>query len=347
MREDKSMTVRHILRGTAAASLELALALQLANAAPPATPIIRITLLGTGAPNSPSTRHPAGLLIEAGTEQLLFDAGPGVFNRLIDSGGALTLTCPNPAGAGAPIPCPNAGVNKLFISHLHSDHVGGIADLYSLGWFYRLANPLQVWGPGPSSNGDEATQAMMLSFHNAFENDIKIRCCLFVEQGPPFQLPLEGVEPSGHDIHPGVVYDKHGVTVTAFLVNHEPVEPAYGFRVDYAGHSVVYSGDTKPNQNLVAHSQKVDVLIHEVYGWPRADGYEVYDYHTSPEGAAGIFNATLPKMAAYTHMIIPPYEAADGSTEVARTRTAGYAGPLTAGVDLMRIDVTLSGVVIE
>src|ERR1700693_3557481 len=177
--------LRHIFRSIAAASL--ALALEFANAAAPATPIIRITLLGTGAPNSPATRHLAGLLIEAGTEQLLFDAGPGVLNRLIDSGGALTLTCPNPAGGGATIPCPNAGVSKLFVSHLHSDHVGGIADLYSLGWFYRLANPLQVWGPGPSSNGLVATQAMMFSFSVAFANDIKIRCCLFVEQGPPYQ----------------------------------------------------------------------------------------------------------------------------------------------------------------
>ena len=323
----------------------------LACLAPPAAqaapPIIRITLLGTGAPNSPSSRHPAGLLIEAGAEQLLFDAGPGVLNRLIDSGGALTLTCPNPAGAGARIPCPNAGVNKVFISHLHSDHVGGIADLYSLGWFYRLAHPLQVWGPGPSSNGAEATKAMMESFHMAFENDINIRCCLFVEKGPLYQLPLSGVDPSGHDIHPGVVYQNNGVTATAFLVNHEPVEPAYGFRVDYADHSVVFSGDTRPSQNLLDRSRNVDVLIHEVYGRPRADGYEVYDYHTSPEDAAAIFNATLPKMAVYTHMVIPPYEAADGSDEVARTRAAGYAGPLTAGVDLMKIEITSSGVVIE
>jgi ribonuclease Z len=339
------MTLRSIFRGSAVATL--AVALQVATAAAPVTPIIRITLLGTGAPQSPATRHPAGLLIEAGTERLLFDAGPGVLNRLIDSGGALTLTCPNPAGVGAPIPCPNAGVNTVFISHLHSDHVGGIADLYSLGWFYRQANPLQVWGPGPSSNGLVGMQAMMLSFSVAFANDIKIRCCLFVEPGPPFQLPLGGVVPSGHDIHEGVVYNSNGVTVTAFLVNHAPVAPAYGFRVDYAGHSVVYSGDTKPDQNLIAHSQKVDVLIHEVYGWPRDDGYEVYDYHTSPEGAAGIFNATLPKMAVYTHMVIPPWEAADGSDEVARTRAAGYTGPLTSGVDLMKIEITSSGVVIE
>ena len=89
----------------------------------------------------------------------------------------------------------------------------------------------------------------------------------------------------------GVVYQNNGVTVSAFLVDHGPVKPAFGYRVDYQGHSVVFSGDTRPSDNLVQHAQGADLLVHEVMVTDpngNSSGNPIVAYHTSPEQAAGI-----------------------------------------------------------
>jgi ribonuclease Z len=79
----------------------------------------------------------------------------------------------------------------------------------------------------------------------------------------PIAASAKGIEVTARDISEGIVYDAHGVTITAFLVDHGRVRPAYGYRVDHGGHSVALSGDTRPSDNLVAFSKGVDVLIHE------------------------------------------------------------------------------------
>jgi ribonuclease Z len=147
------------------------------------------------------------------------------------------------------------------------------------------------------------------------------------------------VTPIGNElpITTRVVYSSNGVTVTSFLVDHHPVAPAYGFRVDYKGHSVVISGDTtyNPQTDLIKMSTGADVLIHEVYGFD-PDG-EISAYHTTPEQAALVFNAAKPKLAVFNHQAIPP--GTTGADLVSRTRIAGYTGPLQLGADLMTINV--------
>src|SRR5262245_58859647 len=96
-------------------------------------PVIHITLLGTGIPllnvaaYAPGTtfRSNAGTLVEAGSERFLFDCGQGVLNRLLESGGA------------DPVNNPNVAVDKVFISHMHSDHMSDLPALYSYGWLFR------------------------------------------------------------------------------------------------------------------------------------------------------------------------------------------------------------------
>ncbi len=299
-------------------------------------PDIRVTLLGTGVPlNNPvaylaSGRVTAGLLIQAGSERMLFDCGQGVTTRLLQSGGQ------DPAD-------PNIAVDKVFISHLHSDHIAEIPSLYSYAWAFRFDKPLRVWGPGRTKNQPVGTVAMMRSLRRAFASDFLARCCLFTNPEPFENLPLSGVTLKNNvfNLKPGVAFDQNGVTVTAFLVDHDPVIPAFGFRIDYNGKSVVYSGDTTVSENLIEHSQAVNVLIHEVYGFPR-DGFpNLFDYHTSPEQAAGVFNSTVPTMAVYSHIANPTTD----EELVARTRAAGYTGPLTVGLDLMQITVNPDGMV--
>ena len=300
----------------------------------PAAPIIRVTLLGTGVPLLDpvayvnSGRVTAGLMIEAGPERLLFDVGQGIVTRLLQAGG----------GAANPY----VAINRVFLSHLHSDHIADLPALYAYAWLFRDDQPMLVFGPGNGPNQPVGTAAIMPLLRVAFQNDFYLRCCGFTDPNEIFSP--DGFAINTTELFEGPVYSSNGVTVTAFAVDHRPVLPSFGFRIDYQGHSVIFSGDTRYSDNLVKNSMGVDVLIHEVYGFARDTGPQIFDYHTPPEDAARVFNNTKPKMAVYTHIAIPP-----GTTTadlITRTRAAGYAGPLLAGSDLMKIDVGATGITV-
>jgi ribonuclease Z len=251
-------------------------------------------------------------LVEAGEQKFLFDAGRGALQRLTE----LAVGWQD--------------VQGVFLTHLHSDHVVGFPDLWLTGWLIAGRNvPLQVWGP-------RGTTQMMSHLKQAYEYDIRIR------------LQSERVEPDGiallvKDISEGVVYDKGGVKVTAFEVDHAPVRPAFGYRIDHAGRSVVLSGDTRVSEKLVRYAQDVDVLIHEVFapetlrraGVPPDRAKSIVDYHTTPEQAGEVFTRAKPKLAVYSHICRPTAIEQDLLPPTRKT----YAGPLQLGDDLMVIEV--------
>lgn len=146
----------------------------------------------------------------------------------------------------------------------------------------------------------------------------------------------EGIKVVSHDIRQGVVFDEQGVKVTAFLVDHGVVAPAFGYRVDYRGRSVVLSGDTRVSENLVAFSRGADVLIHEVVDPDviRArtpDAEAIIAHHTTPEEAGEIFTRVKPRLAVYSHA---------PATEAVITKTrATYTGPLQAAEDRLTIEI--------
>jgi len=281
---------------------------------------IKVILLGTGAPNPGIERFGPSTLVEAGTEKLLFDAGRGASQRLWQ------------------LKIPLGEVKALFLTHLHSDHVVGIPDLWLTGWlptpFGLRTTPLQVWGP-------KGTQEMMSSLRKAYQWDIRVRA-----EGPG-HLPESGIAIAAKDIVQGVVYERNGVKVTAFEVDHGPnLKPAFGYRIDYAGRSVIISGDTRPSENLVQFARNADVVIHEVMAArpellsKSAAARGIVSTHTSPEEAGKIFERVKPRLAVYTHVSlfttdpsIPPPSAEE---LIPRTRTT-YAGPLEVGEDLMTI----------
>ena len=154
------------------------------------------------------------------------------------------------------------------------------------------------------------------------------------------RAPGDGIKVASHDIKQGIVFDEQGVKVTAFLVDHGPVAPAFGYRVDYRGHSVVLSGDTRPSENLIRHAQGVDVLIHEVLdadtvrAWfpanPKvAEG--ILAKHTTPEQAGEVFARVKPRLAVYSH-------APNAEWVITQTRKT-YAGPLEGAEDMLTIEI--------
>ena len=269
---------------------------------------IKVTLLGTGTPRPMIERFGPSILVQAGKENLLFDAGRGCTIRLWQLG------------------VPLKDVNRLFLTHLHSDHTVGIPDLWLTGWIFDRAEPLEVWGP-------KGTEAMMRGLRKAYAYDVTVRS--------NFGNSRVGAEIRAHDIHEGVVYEANGVKVTAFLVDHGAVKPAFGYRVDYGGHSVVLSGDTRPSENLVKHAQGVDLLVHEVYAVTpeqlKEDPKEqsIVSYHSTPEQAGEIFSRTHSKLAVYSHI----GKGAVTAEELKRRTRKTYAGPLEVGEDLMTIEV--------
>jgi ribonuclease Z len=273
---------------------------------------IRVTLLGTGSPMPVVSRFGPSILVEAGTHKFLFDAGRGAAQRLRQAKVRWQ------------------DIDGVFFTHLHSDHVVGFPDLWLTGWLVGPGRdrPLQVWGP----NG---TRSMMDHLSAAFAFDIRVR------QSDDRASP-SGVLIRCHEVEDGFVYSSEGVRITAFEVDHGPVKPALGYRIDYKGRSVVLSGDTRKSATLVARSRGVDVLIHEVAApasFQRAAVTaerikSVLEHHVSPQQAGEIFTATAPRLAVFSHIVQP-----DASDQELLSVKGSYTGPLAIGEDLMVIEV--------
>jgi ribonuclease Z len=262
---------------------------------------MRVTLLGTGTPFPNAERFGSAILVEVVGKKLLFDCGRGVVIRLTQAG-----VSPKE-------------IDGLFLTHLHSDHVVGIPDLWLSGWFLGRNKPLRMWGP-------QGTSSMAKHLAQAFAVDIRIR------QAAPDPLPAEGIEIDAKEIEQGEIYNDGSTRVSAFLVDHGTVKPAFGYRVDSAGHSVVISGDTKFCQNLVDFGRGADCLIHVAWsaGWKNPTPPSNRSI-ASAEDAGRVFAMVKPKLGVVYH-----YKDEAGLWDGVRKE---YQGPLVIGKDLMTINV--------
>ncbi|HTY05899.1 MAG TPA: MBL fold metallo-hydrolase [Gemmatimonadales bacterium] len=241
----------------------------------------KVVLLGTGFPRpDPNAWGPATAVV-VGDRVFLVDAGVGVERRL--------------AAAHLPI----NGVTALFITHLHSDHTLGLADLILTSWVMQRRGPLQAFGPA-------GLQAMVNHLMAAYAVDEKARIEDLEHES------AENLRVAVHEIAAGVVYDSGGVKVTAFRVLHGPLE-AYGYRFDTPGRVVVISGDTRPSEELVRQATGADVLVHEVYAAsrlkvedrPGGADWPAYmrSLHTSDVELGQLAARIHPKLLVLTHII--------------------------------------------
>lgn len=275
----------------------------------------KVTLLGTGTPLPQITRFGASTLVEVGGEKLLFDAGRGSSIRLSQLGYT------------------PGEIDKLFITHLHHDHTVGFPDILISGSVPHMGGrqeAFQVWGPS-------GTQNMIDGFYQAYEKDVENRQNVT-------NAASNGLDTKVHEIEEGVIYNNNGIEVIAFKVDHGSMEPAFGFRVNYDGRSVVISGDTTYNENLIEHAKGTDLIIHEVVAHPESDTADLSDsmeniksYHTTPEQAAEVFKQVNPKMAAYTHIISLGVE--DGDIDYIERTNEIYDGKVVLGEDLMTFEI--------
>ncbi|QIP01085.1 MBL fold metallo-hydrolase [Bradyrhizobium symbiodeficiens] len=276
---------------------------------------MKVTLLGTGVPTPRPTSFSASTLVEAGSEKLLFDLGRGSTMQLYK------------------LKIPLGAITANFITHLHSDLVG-LPDMWLTGWlatpWASRKGPMKLYGP-------KGTVATTENLTKAFADDIRIRI-------DDEHLDPVGITFAAKDIEAGTVYDSNGVKVTAIEVNHgEKIKPSFGYVVEYGGHKVVLSGDTKYDERIAKAAEGADLLIHEVAVIEpellvKNPVYkDIQAHHTSPEEAGRIFATARPKLAVYSHIVFGTVKPAPDIPEeplILRTR-ATYKGPLLVGRDMM------------
>ena len=290
---------------------------------------IRVSILGSGLPWVTKSQAAGSVLIEVGNPQqdvLVFDLGAG--------------SLANFSGLKVPV----TSLKNVFLSHLHADHV---ADYLTLMGSYVKAgrlDPVEVWG-GASDDPARGVATFVELIQQALAWD---------HASMAGYVPITGAGASAHEVpydRTEVIYERNGVTITSFPVIHA-LNGAVGFRIDYGGQSVVFSGDTKPTMTLVEAAQDCDLLIHETFlpadtfaelmSFPIEQARMVVNEAHTPADAAGlVFDMVQPKMAAMWHCHV-----IDGFIDsVFESVRVAYSGPATLCQDLTVFNVTPGAVI--
>ena len=283
---------------------------------------MRITALGTGMPNQSPSNVAASFLVELGNgESFLFDLGTGATDRL--------------AGLEADY----SKLDKVFASHLHTDHVGDVAALWVSGWLNGRYTPLHVYGPSGSSPS------------------WALKCMSIISERPGPGMSLRGrascrmpvvrsLSTSSISAKTAVIYEENGVKVTAFPAIHIR-DGSVSFRLDWNGLSFVFGGDSVPNKWFAKEAKNADVVVHECFftpeqwmaiaGFPYKRAYWVTSQiHTPPEGFGKLMSMVKPRMAVAYHY----WNHRDIELEIFERVRKTYDGPLTMSDDLTVLNVT-------
>ncbi|WP_317493513.1 MBL fold metallo-hydrolase [Haloechinothrix sp. LS1_15] len=274
-----------------------------------------LVLLGTaGGPTPHGHRFSPAQAVVVDGVAYVFDCGNGVAHQL--------------ARAGIPF----SAIRSVFVTHNHSDHNADLGTLLMLGWS-GLRPPVRVYGPPPVEN-------MVKHLWEGHRYDLDLR--VTDEGRRPLHEMVEVTEAS----RGGVVYADDLVTVTATLVEHPPVHPAFGFRIDTADRSIILSGDTVPCDNLVQLATGADVLVHETMHVPALEGLlsrhngtrlreHLLASHTRSD-EVGI----VAERAGVPLLVLSHLTPADGSVDDETWRREGqkgYSGTVIVGQDLQEI----------
>ena len=257
-------------------------------------------------------------MVDVGGDLLLVDCGAGAAHRLAEAGHD------------------GRALRRIFITHLHSDHITGIPDLLWGGWVARW------WQVPPVIVGPPGTADFVSKLLDAFSYDIRVRSAHGWKE--------ENLRPEVREVEEGWTEKGAEWTVRAFRVAHEPVDEAFGYRVDADNASLGISGDTRVSENLVRHTQGVDLLLHEVISrrgyLARAEAEAragrtvelargVLNYHTPSDEVGGVAARAGAKRLVLSHLVL----AASTVEQLAVDARVGYEGPLTVGDDLASFEV--------
>jgi ribonuclease Z len=260
---------------------------------------MRVLACGTSSPFPHRERARPCLMVIAGGKFYVVDTGSGSWNNL------------------ALWSIPGERIGAVFITHFHSDHIGDLGEFNLQTWVAGRPGPLPVYGPA-------GVESVVAGFNEAYKLDTGYRVA---HHGADFLRPAnEPMEARPFAVGSDgrvVIVDEGGLRVTAFAVNHKPIEPAVGYRFDFSGRSVVISGDTAKYAGVVAAAKGADVLFHEAqanhlvkiigeqaaaHGRPRVAKVmgDIPSYHTSPVEAAEVANEASVRLLVLYHLTPPP-----------------------------------------
>jgi ribonuclease BN (tRNA processing enzyme) len=278
----------------------------------------RLILLGTGGGPRPRTAASASAqVIVAGGTAYVVDCGDGVARQMVSAG------------------VPLDGLRHVFITHQHSDHTADYGNLIWLSWAAGLRTRVDTWGPPPL-----ARMTQLFFQMNALDIDTRI-----ADEGRVPLVPL--VHP--HELSDGgLVMQDERVRVTAALVHHPPVAPAFAYRFDAADRSIVISGDTARSDNLVRLARGADVLVHEALYVPAVDRIvarvpnatrlkqHIIDSHTSVEDCGRVAAAAGVRTLVLSHLV-PPDDPEVTDEMWRRAARVHFTGAVIVGRDLLEI----------
>ncbi len=284
---------------------------------------IRVVACGTGMPAARRGQAATCFLVETGNgEKFIFDLGTGSMANL------------------AALMIPYQYLDKLFLSHLHTDHMGDIDALWAGGWTSGRPNALRVWGPSGAAP-EMGTDYAMENFLKFVNWDATTRAYKITPE--PGKIEVSEFDYKGVD---QVVYDENGVTIKSYPAIHAGDGPVM-YKLEYAGLSVFFSGDTVPNLMWVDYAKGVDLAIHEAMMTP--DQYKIYynqppqlawrtccEFHTSPQSFGKLMSEAQPRHAVAYHFFDEEgirYGVYDGIRET-------YDGPLSMATDMMVWNIT-------
>jgi len=267
----------------------------------------RVVLIGTGGPELTPDRAGEATLIQAGGQNLLFDAGRGALDGLYRAH------------------VPPDQVTRIFLTHLHSDHIEGLPGLWLTPWFLLgRQTPLEIWGP-------PGTKAMVDGMRAMFAHDLEHR--------PNPTAHRDWLNVTVHEIASGAIYSEGAVQVTALPVEHADGDPAFAYIVHTSDARILLTGDCTLSASLQQLHGPFDLVISNVAaGTPALEHtarlQPVFAKLMSPEQAALLFQKTQPRLAVYSHLVKKGLPGASGDQVLLRrTRAAGYTGPVRVGHD--------------
>ena len=247
----------------------------------------KLFILGTGTPNPNPERMGSSYLVLANDEPYLFDYGTGVVRRIA----AFSTSW---GGEYQALEVEN--LKYAFLTHIHSDHTLGLADLIITPWIMGRSEPLKIFGPKGAKN-------MHTNIIKAYQPDIDYRIYGTQPQNST------GYKVIFNELKDKFVYQDENIKVTAFLNDHGDLQESYGFLIETTDKKILISGDTAMSKNLISYGENLDYLIHEIYSQKgfnnKTPDWQKYHqaHHTSPKEVAAIAKLLQPKSLILSHIL--------------------------------------------
>ncbi len=295
---------------------------------------LHIILCGTGSPIPDPDHLPACIAIITKRQIMLVDTGDGA-TRTLES---LNL--------------PIRFISKVFITHFHSDHIAGLGQVINRSWIFGRTQPIDIYGP-------EGIKQVVDGFEQAYSLDADYRT---KHHGKHLKLHDRSVTVNAFEFNnPGdlaPLLEDDDLTVSSFLVDHRPVEPAVGYRFEHKGKVLVVSGDTTLNSNIERYSKNADILIHSVMNKEMVRGLakglqetddrffqrqgkmleHILGYHIDTTELGELAQKSGAKRLVLTHLVPSPSNSA--IREAFESGIAqSYKGELIVGEDRMHLEL--------